>query len=269
MANSRFEYVRQFERSESVLPNTWMVIRVDGNGFSHFVKAHNYKKPVDQRGVNLMEACALSVCRKYPDIRMAFGQSDEFRFSSFSQSDRFHVSILPSFASFVLPRSCALWKRREAKFVSTFASCFASSFVFLWPQHFPDQPLQELPTFDARCICLPSDENVRDYLAWRQADTHINHLLNICFWTLVGQGLAPNEAQKKIDATNSSQKHELLFEAGINYNNEPEQWRKGIFLYHTQARRVDGKKEKRKLVAVYTDIIADTFWRENEHLLTK
>lgn len=29
----RYEYVRNFERDEMLLPNTWIVVRVDGRGF--------------------------------------------------------------------------------------------------------------------------------------------------------------------------------------------------------------------------------------------
>ncbi len=59
MAGTRFEYVRAFERThDELLPNAWIVVRVDGNGFSDFVKTHSWLKPMDQRGVNLMVACA-------------------------------------------------------------------------------------------------------------------------------------------------------------------------------------------------------------------
>lgn len=250
MAKSRFEYVREFEQEGRLLSNTWIVCRVDGNGFSDFSKAHNWKKPMDQRGVDLMVACARSLCIKFRDVRMAFGQSDEF--------------------SFVLPKGCSLWNRRDAKIATSFVSYFASSFVYLWPKYFPDQPLLEPPAFDGRCIVFPSDENLRDYLSWRQADTHINHLLNCCFWALVDRkGLAPKEAQNTINGTSSAQKHEILFGAGVNYNNEPEQYRKGTFLFWSAVGRTEtGEKIKAELQEVYTDIIQDVpFWETNKHLL--
>ena len=37
MANSRFEYVRQFELPDPLLKNTWIVVRIDGKCF------HKYK----------------------------------------------------------------------------------------------------------------------------------------------------------------------------------------------------------------------------------
>ena len=38
-------------------------------------------------------------------------------------------------------------------------------------------PLQATPMFDSRAVLYPSDQTLRDYLSWRQADTHINHLV--------------------------------------------------------------------------------------------
>jgi tRNA(His) guanylyltransferase len=53
-----------------------------------------------------------------------------------------------------------------------------------------------IPAFDARCVCYPDIAILRDYLAWRQVDCHINNLYNTCFWTLVKSGVSRNEAEK-------------------------------------------------------------------------
>lgn len=65
--------------------------------------------------------------------------------------------------------------RRSSKLVSLVTSCFTGSYVRFWPQYFPDAELQHTPIFDGRAICYPTDAILRDYLAWRQADTHINN----------------------------------------------------------------------------------------------
>ena len=64
--------------------------------------------------------------------------------------------------------------RRSAKLISVIVSAFTASFVQSWGAFFPDQPLKGLPIFDARTVCYPTDAILRDYLSWRQADTHIN-----------------------------------------------------------------------------------------------
>lgn len=33
----RYEYVRSFEQSDALLPNTWIVVRIDGRGFHRYV----------------------------------------------------------------------------------------------------------------------------------------------------------------------------------------------------------------------------------------
>lgn len=37
MANSKYEYVKTFEQSTTLLPNTYMVVRIDGRGFHKWV----------------------------------------------------------------------------------------------------------------------------------------------------------------------------------------------------------------------------------------
>lgn len=37
LTDSRYEYVRQFEQPDALLANTWIVVRIDGRGFSKYV----------------------------------------------------------------------------------------------------------------------------------------------------------------------------------------------------------------------------------------
>jgi hypothetical protein len=62
---------------------------------------------------------------------------------------------------------------------------------------------------------------------------HINNLYNTTFWTLVQQGgMGAQEAEQRLSGTYSADKNEILFkEFGINYNNEPECFKKGTVLY--------------------------------------
>lgn len=50
MANSRFEYVRTFETDDRILPNCWIVVRIDGKAFHKFTEKHNFVKPNDPNG---------------------------------------------------------------------------------------------------------------------------------------------------------------------------------------------------------------------------
>lgn len=39
MANSKYEYVKRFESDDTLLPGCWIVIRLDGKGFTKWVPA--------------------------------------------------------------------------------------------------------------------------------------------------------------------------------------------------------------------------------------
>jgi len=167
-----------------------------------------------------MDAAAMHVMKTYPEVSMAFGESDEY--------------------SFLLRKSCNLYNRRSSKISSTFASLFAAAYTFNWATFFPNTPLQYPPSFDGRVVAYPSSSEVMDYFAWRQADTHVNNLYNTTFWALILKGgLSTAEAHAALKGTNSSQKQETLFSKySINYNALPERFRKGSVLYRREARDV-------------------------------
>ncbi len=93
MAKSQYEYVKQFERFDQLLPNVWTVVRVDGRGFHKFSKVHEFEKPNDNKALQLMNAAAVAVMEDFSDIVLAYGDSDEF--------------------SFVFRRSYSAYERRE------------------------------------------------------------------------------------------------------------------------------------------------------------
>ncbi|KRY46102.1 Serine/threonine-protein kinase SULU [Trichinella britovi] len=193
-------------------------------------------------GLKLMYSAAKSVMNNYKDIRIAYGHSDEF--------------------SFVFWKRTNLWNRRLQKFVSTITSLFTSNYIFQWNFHFNDnRPLIWAPCFDGRVILYPTDENLTDYLKWRQADCHINNLYNTVFWKLVNEGqLKPAEAEKRLCGSTAADKNEILFsQFNTNYNNEPDIFRKGTVLY----RNVDGETVN----TFHGSIIDDQFWQSNAHLL--
>lgn len=215
MAKSKFEYVKQFETEDKLLPNCWIVVRIDGKGFHRFSELHGYIKPNDDRALDLMSKAAETVMDEFKDIVIAYGQSDEY--------------------SFVFKKSTNVYNRRASKLSTNVVSLFASSFVYFWPRYFGTTMMQYPPAFDSRTVLYPTDKNLRDYLSWRQADCHINNLYNTCFWKLIQEkGLTPAESQERLKGTMSSDKNELLFkEFEINYNNLHALHRKGTILLRT------------------------------------
>ncbi|XP_023717500.1 probable tRNA(His) guanylyltransferase [Cryptotermes secundus] len=249
MAKSKYEYVKNFELPDPCLPNCWIVVRIDGRGFSRFADVHGYVKPNDVRGLNLMTRAATCVMDEFRDICLAFGQSDEY--------------------SFVIRKDTNLFNRRASKLMTNVNSLFASSFVFHWVGFFGPIRLQYPPAFDARVVMYPTDKNLRDYLGWRQADVHVNNLYNTAFWGLVlKKGFSNAQAEERLRGTLASDKNELLFsEFGLNYNNEPPMFRKGTVLIRKLCKTPGDGKLRHVVLPFYTDLIGDVFWRENPEIL--
>ncbi|KAH6692664.1 tRNA guanylyltransferase [Plectosphaerella plurivora] len=278
MANSQYEYVKAFEQPDILLPNTWVVVRIDGRGFTKMCTKYAFEKPNDRRALDLMNAAAKAVMAELPDITIAYGISDEY--------------------SFVFHKGCTLFERRASKLVSTVVSTFTAYYVFNWATYFPDTPLTApLPSFDGRAVCYPSVRNLQDYMRWRQVDCHINNLYNTAFWSLIQIGGKDNrEAEKQLSGTVAADKHEILFkECSINYNNEPEIYKKGSTIFRdyelvepgtfnaqdegdtfpepaqqskTQAEKEKKRRGKAAIVVHHLDIIKDEFWNRRPWLLT-
>ncbi|KAG5997021.1 Glucose-responsive transcription factor [Claviceps spartinae] len=278
MANSKFEYVRNFEQTDSLLPNTWIVVRIDGRAFTKMCAKYGFEKPNDRRALDLMNAAAKAVVIDLPETVIAYGVSDEY--------------------SFVFHKSCNLFERRASKLVSTIVSTFTANYVYSWGTYFPDTPLSfPLPTFDGRAVCYPSVQNLRDYLSWRQVDCHINNLYNTTFWLLIQLGGLDNkEAERTLAGTLAADKNEILFSRfNINYNNEPEIFKKGSVIFRdyelvdaephavalemddlaepvqqskSQAERDRKKRAKARVVVSHMDIIKDEFWNRRPWILS-
>ena len=66
-------------------------------------------------------------------------------------------------------------------------------------------------------------------------------------------GKSNNEAEERLRGTLAKDKNEILFsDFGINYNNEPSQFRKGTTLLKA--------KKGEPPVTLFCDIIGDDFW---------
>ncbi|EXC28017.1 putative tRNA(His) guanylyltransferase [Morus notabilis] len=177
-----------------------------------FSEVHEFIKPNDERALNLMNSCAVAVLKEFRDIVFAYGVSDEY--------------------SFIVKKDSQFYQRRASDIVTTVASFFASMYVINWQEFFQQKELKYLPSFDGRAVCYPSSEILRDYLAWRQVDCHINNQYNTCFWELVKSGKGKSEAQHYLKGTQSAEKNELLKQFGIlDYNTLPVMFRQGSSVF--------------------------------------
>lgn len=197
--------MRGFEQSldRTMLQGTYIVARLDGHGFTRLTKKEwDLEKPFDIRFRDIMIDTLGHLMDCGFRIIYGYTQSDEI-------SLLFHLDD-------------ETFGRKERKLLSILAS--EASVAFSMKAGRP-------AIFDCRLIPLPNADYVVDYFRWRQEDSHRNSLNGHCYWLLRGQGMSASDVQNRIAGISNSEKNELLFSNGINYNHLPSWQKRGIGMY--------------------------------------
>ena len=200
--------MRVYEQSldQVILPETYMVARLDGRGFTRLTKEIcKFEAPFDERFRDLMVNTveALMDC----GFRIAYG---------FTESDEISLLFVSGDETF---------GRKVRKYNSTLAGEASAAFSLA---------LGRVATFDCRIVPLPNAEKVRDYFLWRQEDAHRNSLNSYCYWTLRKEGKSVQEATAMLEGQSVSFKNELLFSKGINFDKLPSWQKRGIGIWREQ-----------------------------------
>ena len=200
--------MRVYEQSldQIILPETYMVARLDGRGFTRLTKeVCKFEAPFDVRFRDLMTKTvdALMDC----GFRVAYG---------FTESDEISLLFAPGDNAF---------GRKVRKYNSTLAGEASAAFSLA---------LGQAATFDCRVVPLPTIERVRDYFLWRQEDAHRNSLNSHCYWMLRKEGKSVQEATAMLEGRSVSYKNELLFSRGINFDILPAWQKRGIGIWKEQ-----------------------------------
>ena len=197
--------MRKFEQSldRTMFEGIYVVARLDGHGFTRLTKKEwNLEKPFD---ITFRDAM-IETTKHLMDcgFRMIYGytQSDEISMLFHLKDDTFG--------------------RKERKLVSILASEASVAF---------SMNTGHAAVFDNRLVPLPNADNVIDYFRWRQEDAHRNSLNSHCYWTLRKAGVSADDAQKCMSGISNSEKNEILFEHGINYNDLPLWQKRGVGMY--------------------------------------
>lgn len=203
MDNNAFERkMRSLEYFHSLrlLPDAWVVIRVDGRGFSRFTESR-FEKPFDLEFHQAMVQTASALLEGLHGIY------------AYTESDEISVLFLPSWD---------LFDRSLEKVVSISASIASATFTHIYAS---------VVNFDSRVWLGVNESQVVDYFRWRQADATRCALNGWCYWTLRKAGESARSATAILDGKSVAFKNELLFQHGINFNELPTWQRRGTGLY--------------------------------------
>ena len=202
-----------------VPPGAWIVLRLDGRGFSRFTESR-FEKPFDLRFHDLMVKSAKALMTELQGI---YG---------YTESDEISVLFGPGWE---------LFDRELEKILSVSASIAASTFSL---------GCREPVQFDSRA-CVTGDRSlVVDYFQWRQADATRCALNGWAYWMLRQSGASAAKATAELHAQSVAFKNELLFQRGVNFNTLPAWQRRGTGLYLEQYDKQGYNPKAKKAVVV-------------------
>jgi len=177
---------------------TYTIIRIDGRGFHQFTRG--LERPYCRPLADALDQAALHLCQEMIGCRFAYGQSDEYSF------------LLTDFEG----EESALWfDGNVQKMVSVSASLFAAVFA----KHFPSE---RIAAFDSRVLVISQREEIARYFLWRQLDASANSLNMLASAHYTHGELAGKSVEEK---------HELLYEKGVNWAKEPADFKRGRVIH--------------------------------------
>ena len=197
--------MRVYETSHdrSVLPNMYIVARIDGRSFTKLTKeVHKFEAPFDERFRDLMVETVKHLMNCGFNVIYGYTESDE-------------ISLLFNFNEIA-------FGRKTRKYISILAGEASAKFSSL---------LGAVGAFDCRLSELPNKQLVQDYFRWRNEDARRNALNAHCYWRLRKDNFSQGEATAKIEGISTAAKNEILFQYGINFNELPNWQKRGIGIY--------------------------------------
>lgn len=202
MRNSEFESrmrACEYFHDLRVPLENWTILRLDGRGFSRFT-ADRFEKPFDQEFHELMTETTRALMTEFHAL-LGYTESDE-------------ISLL-------LPMNWDFFDREVEKTLSISAAVASGVFSL---------SVGQAVQFDSRIWISGKLESVVDYFCWRQNDATRCALNGWAYWKLREEGMSAQQATVALEGQTSSQKQELLFQRGVNFNDLPDWQKRGVLL---------------------------------------
>lgn len=193
------------EASERFMPLLPVYARIDGRGFSKFTRG--LKMPYDEDFRRAMIDTTKYLVEK-TQARIGYTQSDEISLCWLQEADEGSV----------------FFDSRKQKMVSQLGAL--ASVRFLRALMESGNPLLREkamldPTFDARVFSLPNKMECANAFVWRENDATKN-ALSMAVRTLY--------SHKEAEGRGRSDQHEMLFQKGVNFNDYPDAFKRGVYV---------------------------------------
>lgn len=224
MADALGDRMKAYESRESdrrFLPMVPVCARIDGRSFSGFTRGMD--RPYDIAMSDIMVATTMTLVEE-THARIGYTQSDEI--SLLWQSERSDSSIF--------------FDHRIVKLTSVLASLATAAFT----RHLLDSVHREriklMPHFDCRVWQVPNRSEAANVFLWREQDATKN---------AISMAVRSVCSHKELDHKSGPEMQEMLFAKGINFNDYPASFKRGVWV----------RRERRE--TVFRDLSEDELMR--------
>jgi len=197
----RMKMYEAAEAGRRLLPLLPVVARIDGRAFHSFTRG--MRRPYDPDCAAAMIETTLRLVEE-TQACMGYTQSDEITLT-------WHA---PDFKS-------QIWfDGRVHKMVSQLAAHATLHFYLAIAQRLPEYA-RRLPTFDARVWTVPNRTEAANVFVWREWDATKNS---------ISMAASAYYSDAELRGMSGSEKQELLFRRGINWNDYPAHFKRGTYV---------------------------------------
>lgn len=205
---ARMKLYEQYESDRRFLPLVPIIARMDGKCFHSFTSV--LKRPYDSRLSDLMVETTKFLVGE-TGACIGYTQSDEISLVFYRDDIKSQV----------------FFDRRIAKMTSVLAAFTTAKFNQLLPKFIPEKQ-NELPVFDCRVWTVPTRVEAVNSLIWRELDATRNSI-SMAAQTYYSHDQLMNKSE--------SEMQEMLFQQGINWNDYPDFFKRGIYVQRTKVKR--------------------------------
>ncbi|PRQ02371.1 tRNAHis guanylyltransferase [Enhygromyxa salina] len=203
--------MKLYERQEAgrrCLPLLPVCARIDGKRFSRWTQG--LARPYDERLSELMQAVTERLVTETQAV-IGYTQSDEISLVFYSSTSASQIFM----------------DGRIQKLSSILASMTTAWFNAGVAAGIPER--RDTPAlFDARVWTLPTREEAANTLLWRERDATKN---------AISMAARHYYTHAEVTGQSASQQQELLFQAGVNFNDYPPFFKRGSFIRREQVER--------------------------------
>jgi tRNA(His) 5'-end guanylyltransferase len=223
MKDSLGDRIKEYESQTCgtrLLDRLPVVCRLDGKNFSRFTKG--LKRPYDERLSNLMVETTKYLVKE-TNANCGYHQSDEITLVWYSDSYKSKI----------------YFDGRLFKMISDLAAMASVFFNRELPNYLPEKK-HLMPRFDCRVFNVPTIQEAANTFLWRELD---------CTKNSISMAAQHYYSHKELEGKNSSDKQEMLFQKGVNWNDYPAFFKRGTYIQRKRILTKFSAEELSKLPA--------------------